>query len=178
MPVTISDTLINNIKPRTHIKPHNRKIADVNILVWNIHGLGCKLGEPDMQEIISNYDIVGILETKKGVDFKVKYPGYKCYPFARPNKHTNAKSDSGGFLIMVSNKVKCVKVVQQTSEYLVWIKINFMYRGKAKHIHLGIVYVSPQYSTYKGERDFFDSLSDELLNKMAHGPIALWGDFN
>ena len=79
---------------------------------------------------------------------------------------------------MVSNKVKCVKVVQQKTEYLVWIKINFTIRGKAKHIHLGIIYVSPQYSTYKGEHDFFDSLSDELLNKMAHGPIALWGDFN
>ena len=166
------------LKSKISVKSCTDRPDSVNIMVWNIHGLGNKLCEDDVQKLISNYDIVGFLETKKGIDFKTNYPGYKCYPFARLNRHDNAKSDSGGFLIMVSNRLKCVKVVQQTSEYVVWVKINFFVRGKAKMIHLGIVYVSPQYSTYKGKIDFFDSLSDELLDKSTHGHIALCGDFN
>ena len=53
-----------------------------------------------------------------------------------------------------------------------------MNRGKAQTFNLGIIYVSPQYSTYKGESDFFDSLANEISGKMTHGPIALCGDFN
>ena len=159
-------------------KPYNAKISNITIMVWNIHGLSDKLGECDVQKMVNEHDIVGILETKKGIDFKIDYPGYNCYPFARKNKHDNAKSYSGGFLIMVSKKLKGVKVIQQTSEYVVWINISFTNKGKAQMLNLGIIYVSPQYSTYKGESDFFDSLSNEIVGKMTHGPIALCGDFN
>ena len=76
---------------------------NIRIVTWNINGLGDKLG--DVQNLIKSYDIIVLLETMKGATFVANYPVYCCWHFVRAARHQNARRNSGGFLVMVKEKV-------------------------------------------------------------------------
>ena len=99
-----------------HQNNHHTAIVDVNrvinndqdrnisVLSWNINGLGNKMTLLDLVAFIRNYDIIFVIETMKGNDFKLAIPGYKLHHVSRKHKHKNTCRASGGIGILISNK--------------------------------------------------------------------------
>ena len=48
----------------------------MNILSWNINGIGDKLGDPDIYELIKHNDAIALIETMKGMHYQIDILGY------------------------------------------------------------------------------------------------------
>ena len=110
----------------------------------------------------------------KGKLYNVNIPGYVICHFTRSLRHKSAKRDSGGFLVLIKQKLKEWTTVSQTSEYVVWLTFS----GKSALSHVGFVYIPPNYSTAHKLTDPFDELQNEIEIKRATGKVVISGDFN
>ena len=144
---------------------------------WNIDGLRDKLGDADVQKAIDPYDIVVLLETMKSDKFQITYPGYCCWHFARSLRHKKSKRDSGGFLVLVKERLSKYTHVTRVSDYVVWISIKL---GGALKWHAGFVYILPAGSSlYLNIKECpYDVVQRELISKRATANTILVGDFN
>ena len=144
-------------------------------MTWNINGLGDKLGDGDVQKLINSYDIVILLETMKGKQFRVNYPGYCCWHFARDSRHKNAKRNSGGFLVMVREHLSKYVQISKKSDYVVWLTLK---SGVKATCHAGFVYIPPVGSTMYTDLCPYEVIQNEIVQKRASASIVLAGDFN
>ena len=134
----------------------------LSVLSWSINGTGDKLVLSD-QHIIKSHDILGCVETMKSDTFRPQIPGYQTYHFACLKIHENAKRDSGGILILVSNKIPKYVSVQRESDSVVWVKLHGKYLSLPSDISIGFVYIPPDGSTHAaGDTDIFDVLQSKL----------------
>ena len=162
-----------------HVNIGHRNGGYISCLVWNINGIGDKLGETDVHDIIKVHDVIALIETQKDHSYDVQLPGYTSWHFARRLRHKKAKRASGGFLILIADYLcSCITVDDQTCEYIVWLNIRQHFNGKPRMLYIGIVYVQPEDSTYQSGVDFFECLENELMSKMSRGNVILCGDFN
>ena len=152
----------------------------LNVTVWNIHGLSDKLGDTDIQDYIKQFHIVALTETKKCKKYQPSYPGYIAEHYARSKSHEKARSASAGCLILIKKGYEnLVEILPPTNEHIIWLKIKNPASINHRRPHLlGIVYTSPEGSTYKPEHDFFTCLQHDITEKSAIGEISLVGDFN
>ena len=148
---------------------------NIRIVTWNINGLGDKLGDIDVQNLIKSYEIIVLLETMKGATFVANYPGYCCWHFARVARHKNAKRNSGGFLVMLKEKLAKLSHVSKKSDDVVWVTLRA--RGNAQ-CHAGFVYIPPMSSSLNVDECPFEILPSEIIERRATGSIFLAGDFN
>ena len=65
--------------------------------------------------------------------------------------------------------------VSHTNEYVVWLTFN---NTDATTMHIGFVYIPPNYSKVHIDRDPFEDLQREIKTKRATGRVILAGDFN
>ena len=128
--------------------------------------------------MIKSCDIIAFTETWKGPDYDVVYPGYKTWHFARNHRHKNAKRDSGGFLILISEKHKRNVEVHQHSEHIVWVTLRNALNCTNCIVHIGFVYIPPAGSTYKTDACYYEQLQNEISNHATSGKVILCGDFN
>ena len=111
----------------------------------------------------------------KVATFVANYPGYCCWHFARATRHQNAKRNSGGFLVMVKEKLAKLINVSQKSDNVVWVTLRA--RGNAQ-CHAGFVYIPPMSSSLNVDECPFKILQREIIERRATGSIFLAGDFN
>ena len=136
--------------------------------------MGDKLGLSDLHDIIKSHDILGFVETMKSDIFRPQIPGYQAYHFARLKKHENAKRDSGGILILVSNKIRKYVSVQRESDSVVWVKLHGKYLSLPSDISIGFVYIPPEGSTHAvGDTDIFDDLSASIQTRSKQGQVVI-----
>lgn len=151
----------------------------VRILAWNINGgIDDMLGEPDIQAMVKSCDIAVLTETWKGPAYDVDFPGYLSKHFARGHRHKNAKRDSGGFLVLISEEHKRHITVHQKSEHIVWVTVRNVFNIANNIVHIGFIYIPPERSTYQIDGCYFDQLQNEITDKSASGRVMLCGDFN
>ena len=147
--------------------------------MWNINGLGEKLKENDVINMIKSHDIIGIVETKKGDKTNFGIPGYTSHHFSRPYKHKKAKRFDGGILLLLSKKLSGVTVEKhQLCEAVAWVTIKFKENYKDKHLSIGFVYIPPEKSTYQKSATFHENLFDEIQERMVKGQVIIAGDLN
>ena len=135
------------------------------------------MGFSELQTMIKSYDIIAFIETMKGEHFNQQFPGYQCFHFPRLLKHKNAKRDSGGMLVFISNALhKCVKVTRE-SDALVWVHIQGKYLTLPYDINIGIVYIPPEGSSYANYGDF-ENIGESIRNKSKSSQVYICGDTN
>ena len=118
-------------------------------------------------------------ETKKCKKYKPIFPGYTAEHFARSKSHKNARSASAGCLILIKNGYeKLVEILPPKNEHIIWLKIKNNSKSNIPSHMFGIVYTSPETSTYKPQSDFFSSLQEDISEKSTYGEVSLAGDFN
>ena len=110
---------------------------------------------------------MALTETKKCKTFKPSFPNYITEHFARSKIHKNARSASGGCLILIKKELKnLVEILPPENEHIIWLKITQKNNNYTDPTMFGIVYTSPEESTYKPETDFFTSLQNDIIKKI------------
>ena len=101
----------------------------MRVVTWNITGIGEKLGDIDIQNVLQSNDIIVFTETMTVRDYKINIPGYCSWHFARNTRSNKAKRNAGGFLVLVRETLHKYVTVHQTSEYIVWMDIKSKNNG-------------------------------------------------
>ena len=135
------------------------------------------MGYREIHAIIKSHDIVTFQEAMKGAHLIKNFPGYQSFHFPQLTKHKLTKKDSGGMLILISNKIYEYVQVQRESDCLVWIHI----RGKSISfpyvINVGVTYIPPEGSPYAVANDF-ENICESIRNKSKTGLVFICGDTN
>ena len=127
--------------------------------------------------MIKSHDIIAFTETMKGKYFQQHVPGYQCLHFPRLMKHRDAKRNSGGMLIFISDMLYKYVRVNRESDSLVWIQIQGKCLSKPDDINIGVIYIPPEGSPYANIDDF-DILGESVRNKSKNGQVYICGDTN
>ena len=84
-----------------------------------------KLNEREFVRILTENDIIILLETWTDERSDVDIEGYKSYNFYRKFKHRRARGNSGGNTILVENNIKDgVYIVENIFNIILWLTLK------------------------------------------------------
>lgn len=152
---------------------------------WNIEGinskyLGSKIEDPSVYKEIKNFDIIGLTETHALTPNSISLEGYTSFQSNR-KKHPRAKKGCGGIAVLIKNEIRNgVKLISSKSTDIIWLKLLKSYSNLPKDLFIGVVYISPQRSTYsvRQETDPWEILESEVECHSTNGDIMIMGDLN
>ena len=177
----------------------------VDVLVWNINGIGDKLGDPDIHALIKVHDIVTFTETMKDKHCEIDIPGYCMFHFARKTRHKNDKRASGGGggggwfrggwgggcrggwgggWVGGGGWWGCLVLIHNTLVKYVSIEHTNQYvvwatvKSHPAITHIRFMYIPPIGAVATGESSPFSELQNEILARCSTRRVVLCGDFN
>lgn len=131
---------------------------------------------------MSNYDIIGLQETKTDISDTIDVPGFVVHLYNRQNL---SRYRSGGIAVLVKDCIaKHVKVDTNSKSNLIkWLTISKTLYGSKnafldEDLKCGIVYIPPMGSKYAHAEPFFEVQNELLRYCTENKHILLMGDFN
>ena len=151
----------------------------MQIMFWNIQGIGSKLEIDSIQKFIAKYDIIFLFETMKLDTFDPFLSNYQFHHCQRKYQHPRARRPSGGIGVLINDKIKHLVKVEKINEHVIWISIK---QKQLPPLILGGTYIPPAgskiYLNYQ-VNDIFQALQADIANFFHSTPlVALCGDFN
>lgn len=165
----------NNPKAYTLMKMVTK--CDVKIGAWNIHGLGKKLREDDVLDIVNNLDFVAFVETWTSIQSSVNFAGYgRCHK-TRHKRHKKGRPH-GGILFLYKSRYKgFVQSIDCDNEDVLIIRVKAEAIGHVRDLCIFIVYIPPGLPADKiSER--FEFLEQCLAQHSCHADTLIIGDLN
>ena len=146
----------------------------------NVCGLKSKLKSPDFIEFLQGFDIVCLSETKLTKYDAPDIPGFKLCANNLGIERRN--SPSGGVGLLIANKHNDkVRILEPSSEHVIWCTIDRSVLGYENDVLVGSVYIPPEQSKYS-DIGMFSELEEEYVNICSkHNSsldVILAGDFN
>ena len=176
---TAINSNIDSIHQTSEINRKKSRLKQFRIMTWNINGIGNKLGENDILDMIKDTDMCVILESKKGPEWDINIPGYICKNFPRKKTVKNGNHYAGGIVVLISQTYKKQVQFHTKSEHIVWATLKAGLFFPDGPLHIGFVYIPPENSSGNDPNtNYFDILYNEIANRKASGHVALCGDFN
>lgn len=148
----------------------------------NLGGLMTKVPFNEFHTKMSDYDVVGFVETKlqKGDVKPVDTTTLAEHTMYHKFRKCKSNRISGGISIAVKNGLtKYFSIVDTENEDILWCKFN-PYNGQNNCMLIGVVYISPVNSPYSN-KDSFVHVERDIADKRERYPnsnICLLGDFN
>ncbi|MCG8113215.1 MAG: reverse transcriptase domain-containing protein [Candidatus Thiodiazotropha taylori] len=142
----------------------------------NVCGLKRRLLYPEFCEIINDYDIFCVCETKLDRYDVIELNGYKFISQCRKQKYIRK---SGGLGVFVRNNLSnYVSLIESDSDYIMWLKISKVAFKTDEDIYVGVVYIPPNDSRFN-TADEINLLNVEITTMcVANKYVLLMGDFN
>ena len=140
-------------------------------------GLVSKLKFPEFINLINQFDIVGIQESKTDNTDVINIPGYSVFSH---NRARISRFRSGGIILIVKNDIPpFIKIDQvRNSKLVLLFTISRHLCRLEDDIQCGTVYVPPYGSKYVADDPYLE-LQSELLRYCSESKhILLFGDFN
>ena len=109
-------------------------------------GLKSRVQYPEFVELINQYDVLCVSETKLDNADVISVQGYTFYSQPRKQKYIR-KSGGLGFFVR-DNLTKFITILESTSEYIAWLKISNRLHSLKADIQIGAVYIPPQQSRF------------------------------
>ena len=162
-----SDQGQNNINNYCHLK----------LLSLNVCGLVTRSNYPEFIDLIRNYDILGIQESKTDDCDFVNIPGYNVY---FNNRENLSRRKSGGIVLLVRKELHNFVNVESyhNSNLILWCTISRRLTQTENDVYCGVVYIPPIGSKYASD-DPYTELQGEILKYCTNSSqIILMGDFN
>lgn len=142
----------------------------------NVNGLKRRLSYPEFVEYIYSYDILCILETNMDQHDIVDLNGYTFHGKFR--NHFTFKRSGGIGIYIKAELSKSVEIIQNTCDYIIWLKINQSILHLDADMLLGAIYLPPTGSRYLDE-DQMLLLDEEIVQKCSVFKYSLLlGDVN
>ena len=129
---------------------NSSNICQLKFLSLNVCSLVSKSNYPEFLDLIGNYGIIGIQESKTDACDSINIPGYNIY---FNNRENLSRRKSGGIVLLVKKELqKFVKVESMHNSNLVlWCTISRDLMQTDKDVYCGIVYIPPIGSRYANE---------------------------
>ena len=153
---------------------------------WNIHGYKSprypdKFLEPDFLNILTEFDIFGLVETHRPESKQVIIPGYYIFRKARP-KIITAKCESGGLIIGIKEHLRAgISILSElvSTEYI-WIRLHKKFFNLHSDLFIAFCYISPQDSSFAKRQctPVINTLRDSINQLGPHPHYLIAGDFN
>ena len=137
----------------------------------NCCGLKLRLQYPEFCELLNQYDIVCLQETKTDDLDTIEFPGYVI---SMKNRKKYGKKSGGIVLAYKESLSDSIEILKSDSDFVLWFKVS----SKSTDIIFGIVYIPPEGSPYLLP-DTFDQVENEIRafsENFDH--VCLIGDFN
>ena len=101
---------------------------------------------------MQNFDILCCSETKTDDTDVISILGYDCIMQSRKQKFTRR---SGGLCIFVKREIcKHIKIIDTSSDYILWINISSKLTNLNEDMLLGALYIPPTQSKYLNDDEF------------------------
>lgn len=168
------DTTPQNVNFSSSVNLQDNK--QILLLSINVCGLKSKLLCPEFTSFISQYDIIGLQESKLDDVDKINIPGYQVYS---NNRKAVSRYRSGGITLLVKNDLSpFITVHKFESQLILWFSVSNKLTANSEELHCGIVYIPPYRSKY-AHNDPYLELQTEFDKYAAKSRnILLFGDFN
>ena len=120
----------------------------LKVTCWNVNGIFkrsqdySKLDDTEFLKCISEYDIIGILETHSSHDDIMNLQGFRAISFCRP-KASLARKPSGGITVFYKSHISGIKVVK-IAEHAIWIKLQKQNFHLTNDVYLAFSYLPPE----------------------------------
>lgn len=150
--------------------------------MWNCNGLAdYKRNDREFTNIVTDNDIIFLLESWTDKDSDVDLTGYKCYNLYRKFKHKHAKRNSGGLVLYVKDCIKRgVTIARSHHDTIIWLRLDKHYFSFDKDMYICGAYIwgddSP--ANVHVDVDLFKLLQDDITHFEAIGRVLLAGDLN
>ena len=133
----------------------------------------------DIVKLIGNHDIFTILESWLDPDDACpSVPGYINFRSER-KRNCKAKRSSGGIIIYCRKSIiKGVTKLKNTSQDMVWLKLDRAYFGLPQSIYLCVAYLAPDSSSYAKNAENFKEFKNGIDHYASLGHLAVIGDLN
>lgn len=146
----------------------------MKLLSINVCGLKSKLNIPEFNELIHQYDLIGLQETKLDDIDSVNISGYKIFC---NNRQKISRYRSGGTALLVKENIApYVKIGKAKSKLIQWFSISNKITRTHNDIQCGLIYLPPNKSKYASEDPYLEIQAE--LNSMSSNHIILFGDLN
>lgn len=127
-------------------------------------GLKRRIEYPDFVELVNQYDIFCVSETHIDSNDIADIPGYT---FSAKNRSQPYLRKSGGIGIYLCDKLApFVDVIENVSEYVLWISIKNDFLKQDENIVLRAIYLPPEHSRFVSE-DIISEFENEISQKCA-----------
>ena len=142
----------------------------------NVCGIKRKIQYPRFRDLISNYDLFCVTESKLDNHDLVTMPGYKFISQPRRQKFLRKSGRIGVFV--KDNISRHISVIDSDSDYILWLKLSKSFFKAEDDIIFGVVYLPPTDSRFNNpdELEMFDI--EITTMSVLHKYMFLLGDFN
>ena len=149
----------------------------LSFLTLNVCGLINKLLLPEFHSLISEYDLIGLQESKTDSLDTLNIPGYKL--FCKHRKDI-AKKKSGGIILVYKECLdKYVTFIESESKQVLWFKLSNSLT-KCGNIICGVTYIPPENSVYAVESPYCEIEEElrHLIDANNCASVIMFGDYN
>ena len=117
----------------------------LQLAMWNIERFSdCKQNDSYFLQIISNFHILGLVETWLENDSRCKdLPGFDLIVSKTRKKDKKARRNSGGISIYAKSSIaKGITKLKSNHSDICWVKLEQKFFGLQRDIYLAIIYLS------------------------------------
>ena len=145
----------------------------ITIGTLNVCSLKPKMNYPEFIELVKQYTIFCVLETKIDQFDIINCPGYKFFSKPRADKY---KRKSGGIGFFVHESlVDNVDILDSDCEYIYWLKYTDKHQN---NIVIGALYLPPEQSRFFNQDELF-MLENDITSKCTQFEyVLITGDAN
>ncbi|MCW4346540.1 MAG: reverse transcriptase domain-containing protein [Candidatus Thiodiazotropha endolucinida] len=130
---------------------------------------------PEFLDFVTNYDFLGLQETKTDSLDNIDLPGFKLF---LKHRKTISRSKSGGIGLAYKAKFeKFIRIIDSDSTLVLWFVLS-KHLTRTKDLLCGIIYIPPENSAYANVDPYFE-IAEELSSfENMYSDFLLFGDWN
>ena len=142
---------LNSKSSNNTLKSNTDKLGKTNLSIGslNVCGIKRRIQYPEFQELVSKFDIFCVLETKLDDLDSISLSNYT---FIHQSRRQKCLRRSGGIGVFIRNElVQRVKLIESSSDYVLWLRVSETQHNKNNEAMLGVVYQPPESSRFLTE---------------------------
>ena len=169
---------LNSKSSNNALKSNSDKPGKTNLSICslNVCGIKRRFQYPEFQELVNKFDIFCVLETKLD---NLNSFSLSNYTFIHQSRRQKCLRRSGGIGVFIRNElVQRVKLIESSSDYVLWLRVSETHHNKNNEAMLGVVYQPPESSRFLTE-DEQELLEVEITSMcISNEVVYLVGDMN
>ena len=145
------------------------KIAHLNVC-----GLKRRCQYPDFEDLVNQFDIFLVTETKLDCTDVIDIKGYQFINIPREKKYERKSGGIGAFI--KDNLPYHTETIKTNTDYIFWVKLK--QHHTSREFIIGTIYIPPEQSRFYSddEYDMLESCITDMCSKHEH--VFLFGDYN